>query len=113
MAKQKINITQKQGKALRNIGGGQPELKELKKYRFLIARDAATAVEKDEGNFSKDIKNGKVKASDVQLYVKEGNLFFPLGTRTLQVVDMHQFAEAAPEPAPVQKKEGRKKVKLG
>lgn len=84
-------MPKKKSKPIRNLKGGTPPPKELKKYRYLIARDAASALGKDEGNFSKDIKAGKVKAEEMQLFVKSADEFHPLGTRTLQTVDMSQF----------------------
>lgn len=112
------------GKALRNLGGGQPSAEELKKYRFLIARDAATAQGKDEGNFSKAIKDNKVHAEEMQLYVKvmEGQnkdraVFYPLGTKTIQAVDMSQFeelpAEAQKQPVDARTAPGTGKGKGG
>jgi len=79
--------------ALRNLGGGQPSEEALKEFRFLIARDAAEALGKQEGNFSKDIKAGKVKAEHQQLFIKADDGYYPVGTKTLQVVDMLQFCK--------------------
>jgi hypothetical protein len=79
---------------IRNLKGGRPPLSEPKNYRFLIARDAAIALNKDEGNFSKDIKAGKVKTEEMQLYVKGETEFYPLGTKTIQAVDMSQFKQS-------------------
>lgn len=83
--------------AIRNLKGGTPPLDKLHEYRYLIASDAAVAINQDPGNLSKDIKSGKVKAKEMQIFVKDDLEFYPLGTKVIQAVDMTQFEEVPPK----------------
>lgn len=76
---------------VRNLKGGSPPRTELGKYRFLLARDAASALGKDEGNFSKEIHAKKVQTEAMQIYVLKEGVYFPVGVKQVMAVDMSQF----------------------
>jgi len=56
--------------------------------QFLLPVDAKDVFGKDKGSFSKWVKDGKVVAQDMQLYIKSGSRYYPLGTKTAKVVDV-------------------------
>lgn len=71
------------------------------KEHFLLMTDAAKTQGQNLGNFSKRVKARKaggagVKSTVLPMYVKEGDTFYPVGARMIEVIDMEQFKENAP-----------------
>jgi hypothetical protein len=57
--------------------------------RYQIFTVAAKHIGMDIGNFSRYVKSGKIKAEEMQIYIKDkDSVFHEVGTSTIKVVDI-------------------------
>lgn len=61
---------------------------EIKTARFLLSTDAKVVFGKDKASISKWVKAGKIVSEEMQLYVKKGKRYYPLGDKKMVVIDI-------------------------